>query len=215
VPPRPLEILSLLTARSPPWQVRHVPPSCMDSSTERFMLLLLLASGKGDPGPGIAVTSVTRKGRRPETLMVHLLLRPKRKSGWNRLPMVGAFSVAHGIRKTTGVVAWIQKPGKIVVEDRTVGKAFFSRSKRSAGSADRSVMLLGLRVNCTIESEQLGDLLLESPWPKNTLFMDPNILLEKILESFDWVYSEWERGMDRTLDSRLRTPLPFNEAGTQ
>jgi hypothetical protein len=134
-----------------------------------------------------------------------IIIEPKRRSGLDMLPMVGAFSVAHGIRISTGVVAWIKPPGKTIVEDRVVGNAFSRVKSRRTGKHQSVVLLLiGLRVNCTLKSEQLGDLLSGSTWPKNTLYMDPDILLEKILESFDWVYSEWERGMDRTLESRLR-----------
>jgi hypothetical protein len=130
-----------------------------------------------------------------------IVLRPKRTSRLDLLPMIGAFSIAHGVRKATGVVASIRAPGEAVIEDRVVGSAF-ARVKKARGSD--SYVILDMRVNCTIRSDQLGDLLANSPWPKNTLYLDPDVLVGKILDSFDWIYSEWESGMDRTLESRIR-----------
>jgi hypothetical protein len=130
-----------------------------------------------------------------------IIVRPKRTSRLDMLRMIGAFSIAHGVRKATGVVSHIRPPGQAVIDNRIVGNAF-ARVKKHSG-ADPSV-ILDLRVKCAIWSDQLGDLLANSPWPKNTLFLDPDVLIGKILEAFDWIYSEWERGMDRTLESRIR-----------
>ena len=130
-----------------------------------------------------------------------IILRPKRTSRLEMLPMIGAFAIAHGVRKATGVVCSIRSPGEAVIDDRIVGNAFTKVNK--VGGAD-SFVILNLKVKCTIWSDQLGDLLANSPWPKNTLFLDPDVLIGKILEAFDWIYSEWEMGMDRTLESRIR-----------
>ncbi len=129
-----------------------------------------------------------------------LILRPRRRSGLEILPMVGAFSIAQGVRKATGVVARIQPPGIALVEGRVVGNAF-SSVKRMDGA--EPIVLLGMRAHCRIRSKQLGDLLADSPWPRNTLFVDPEILSQKILESFEWVYSEWGRGLDKILRNRI------------
>ena len=129
-----------------------------------------------------------------------LILRPQRQSGLEILSMVGALSIAQGVRKATGVVAGVQPPGKATVEERVVGNAF-SRVKVTEDAEE--TVLLCMRVSCRIKSRQLGDLLAESPWPRNTLFVDPEILREKILETFEWLYSEWERGLDTTLRNRI------------
>jgi biotin-(acetyl-CoA carboxylase) ligase len=187
-----------LTNSSSAWLIVRVPPSSIDSCTESQVAL-----GEGERRTAVISVEPDDRGSGPGTLLVRLIIEPKRSSGLDMLPAVVAFSVAHGIRKSTGVVAWIKPPGKIIVENRVVGNAF-SRMKGTMGRYPSVLLLLGLRVNCTIKSAQLGDLLSGSPWPRNALYMDPDILLEKILESFDWIYSEWERGMDGTLESRLR-----------
>ena len=135
-------------------------------------------------------------------MRMDIIVRPKRTSRLDMLRMIGAFSIAHGVRKATGVVSQIRPPGQAVIDNRIVGNAFARVKKRSG--ADPCV-ILDLRVECAIWSDQLGDLLANSPWPKNTLFLDPDVLIGKILEAFDWIYSEWERGMDRTLESRIRS----------
>jgi hypothetical protein len=156
--------------------------------------------------PGTVVISVGSEDRasKPRVLRMHMILRPRRTSRLDLLPTIGAFAIAHGVRKTTGVVARIRPPNKAVIEDRIVGNAF-AKVKKVGGS--ESYVVLDLRVKCTIRSTQLGDLLATSPWPKDIVVLDPDILMEKILESFDWIYSEWERGMDRTLEGRIR-PTP-------
>jgi biotin-(acetyl-CoA carboxylase) ligase len=133
-------------------------------------------------------------------LKMSLILRPRRRSGLEILPLIGALSIAQGVRKATGVVAEIQPPGKVIVEERTIGNAF---SRVKVTESARQTVLLGMRLRCRIQSRQLGDLLADSPWPRNTLFVDPEILREKILESFEWLYSEWERGLDTILRNRI------------
>jgi len=129
-----------------------------------------------------------------------VILHPRRLSGLELLPLVGAFSIAQGIRKATGVIVSIRSPGTAFIEGHVVGKAF--SSVKTTKGAELTV-LLNMRIQCKIRSEQLGDLLADSPWPKNTLFVDPEILRDKVLESLEWVYSEWERGLDTILWNRI------------
>ncbi len=96
------------------WNVKRVRATGLDSLAER------LASRGAPEGTVLNLVGSKDSGSGSEVLRLCVILRPRRTSGLNALRMIGAFSVAQGVRKATGIVAWLQPPGKVVVD--TTGK---------------------------------------------------------------------------------------------
>ncbi|MBI3022121.1 MAG: biotin--[acetyl-CoA-carboxylase] ligase [Thaumarchaeota archaeon] len=127
-------------------------------------------------------------------LYMSLILRPKRKSGLQLLPLIGALAVADGIKKDTGIVPFVRWPNDVTIHGKKVAGVIAEAGYKETIP---SHLILGLGVNCNFASRSLGEIAKYSTTLMDELGvkMDITILRDKILQSFGHLYAEWGRGV--------------------
>jgi biotin-(acetyl-CoA carboxylase) ligase len=121
------------------------------------------------------------------------------------LQLLAPYAAAEGIRKDTGVVAWLRWPSWATVDRKVLaeGSAIVSRAR------GRTCVVIQSRVNCSSPASSDSTSLLDILGVK----VDKALLSQRILDSVWWTYSAWLRGMDRTIRERIEPTL--EEIGNQ
>jgi len=165
---------------------------------------------RGDP-EAVARELASRGGSEGTVIVGHksggsllkfsIILRPGKASRPELLHLIIAFSTSEGIRKDTGIITWLQWPDKVVVGRRAVATTSVICS--SAVHPRWVVLTSTVRTGRTRagdgESASLFDVL--------GVEVDPNLLVERVLESLSWMYYGWTRSMDDHILRRYRSML--------
>ncbi len=127
-------------------------------------------------------------------------------------PIVAA-AVSEAVRKDTGVVSWLHWPNLVSIDGKIVGKTSLSSFQMpvAQGNADpRRALVMAASVNCFAPNRSA------STEPSETSLLevlgvelDLVLLRERVLESVDWYYAEWERGMNRKLVRRIEPTISW------
>ena len=115
------------------------------------------------------------------------------------LTLVAAFSASEGIRKDTGIISWVEWPGKVTIDGRTVGES--SASVEERGDGKQKLAKMSFRVNLLHTNQRDSTSLYDCLGVE----VDRELLLEKILESLSWMQFGWANGMHSQLLRRVRS----------
>jgi biotin-(acetyl-CoA carboxylase) ligase len=133
-------------------------------------------------------------------LRFSVILRPVKAPQPELLRLIIAFSTSDGIRKDTGIITWLRWPDKVVVGRRLVAATSMARS--SALHPRWVVLTSAIRTGRgKVEGESIS--LLEALGVE----VDPDLLVQKVLESLSWMYYGLERGMNDHIVMRFRSML--------
>jgi BirA family biotin operon repressor/biotin-[acetyl-CoA-carboxylase] ligase len=121
-----------------------------------------------------------------------VILRPKRNDEIQLLPLVGAFAVADGIMKDTGLVPFVRWPNDVLLEGKKIAGIIAESAYRGK---NLSYAIVGIGINCNARADSLGEYSQFSTSLKEQLGVevDLSILRDRVLDCFAPFYSEWER----------------------
>jgi biotin-(acetyl-CoA carboxylase) ligase len=132
------------------------------------------------------------------------ILTPARRTHLQMLQILAPYSTAEGIRKDTGLVAWLRWPHWVTVDGRVLAEG----SARVITRRGESRVLLESKVNCWSSTDEASTSLQALLGVR----VDRNLLTERILDSLTWVYSAWHQGMDGSIRARIEPTI--EEIGT-
>ena len=128
-----------------------------------------------------------------------VLLDPSTTDRLSFMPLVASFSAAEGTRKDTGIVTRLKWPNEVLIGEKTVGRTSWNAFR--CGTSTR--LAVTMTVNCNFHSSLLGEPESTSILDELGVKIDIAMLLSKTLESLNWMYSEWERGLESNLVFRI------------
>lgn len=134
-------------------------------------------------------------------LRFSVILRPVKPRQPELLRLVVAFSTSEGIRKDTGIITWLRWPDKVVAGRRVV--ATTSMVSSSAINPEWVVLTSSIRTGRTDPGDGDQTSLLDVLGVE----VDPDLLVERVLESLSWMYYGWSRGMVDHIIMRFRSML--------
>ncbi len=134
-------------------------------------------------------------------LSLSVVLRPTDKGNRGILPLIISFCTSEGIRKDTGIITWLRWPDKVLVERKVVART----SVVWGSGADSEWLVLTSRIRTRAERGLGSDEC--SLFDSLGVDLDPELLVDKILESISWMYSGWTRQMDEHILARCRSML--------
>ena len=84
-----------------------------------------------------------------------LILRPKRPTGLQLLPIIASFAIMEGIEQETGVVTFMRWPNDVMLQGKKVAGVIAEASYRGE---TLSHVVVGMGINCNFRAESLGEL---------------------------------------------------------
>ncbi len=187
--------------RPPGWRV-EVTPASPSTNAE-----VALRARSGEPAGLVVTTEHQTAGRgrldrvwvTPEraALTFSLLVRPESVpvARWPWLPLLTGLAVVDGVRRATGVDAWLKWPNDVLVSGLKVAGILVERVEGPGGAA--AVVGVGLNVSSTREELPVAtatSLELSGSGP-----VDRSLLLSSVLTSFSTAYVGWVGAAGRGL----------------
>jgi biotin-(acetyl-CoA carboxylase) ligase len=159
-----------------------------------------VAVGLASRGEGEGTVIAAHRAGDP-ALRFSVLLRPISVPHPELLRLIIPFSTSEGIRKDTGIITWLKWPGRVLAGRKTIAT---TSTVVGPGSYPQWVVLsasilTGPVVAHDPDKISLLDLL--------GVEVEPDLLLEKVLESLSWMYHGWTRGMNDHIMSRYGSML--------
>jgi len=146
-------------------------------------------------------TVVVSHGPGDQILVFSVILRPAKARRAELLRLIVPFCTSEGIRKDTGIITWLRWPDKVVIGRRVVAST--SVVEGPDGRPRWVVLTSSVRTGRT--DDGVPDQV--SLFDALGVEVDPDLLVEKVLESLSWMYYGWSRGMDEHIVMRVRSML--------
>ena len=139
-------------------------------------------------------------------LYMSLILRPRRPSALQLLPITASLAIIEGIRQVTGLSALMRWPNDVVLQGKKVAGAIAEASYRGQSL---SYVVLGIGINCNFEAASLGELASSSTTLMDCLGqpVDAGRLRDSVLSAFASPYSDWSTGRPVVKISEMRDSI--------
>ncbi len=165
---------------------------------------------RGDPEPvakelaagGEVEGTVIVSHRQGDPLLrLSVILRPARPRRPGLLRLIIPFSTSEGIRKDTGIITWLRWPDKVILGRKVVA----TTSIVSSSPIMPKWVVLSSSIRTGRTDAESGDE--TSLLDVLGVEVDPELLVERVLDSLSWMYYGWTRGMDDHIVMRFRSML--------
>jgi len=126
-------------------------------------------------------------------LYMSLILRPKRPTGVQLLPIITSFAIMEGIKRETGVVTFMRWPNDVMLQGKKVAGVIAEASYRGE---TLSHVVVGIGINCNFRAESLGELAGSSTTLMDYLGRPVDLagLRDRILSCLAPLYRDWSLG---------------------
>lgn len=162
----------------------------------------VLAAEMADEGAEEGTVLVREGASRPR-LEFSVILRPGGNPRPGMLAVIATFCAMEGIRKDTGIIAWVRWPDEVVTDEKVL--ATTSLTTGGSTAAPWTIMNFNVRIGRTRDTltTSLEDLL--------GVTVDSLMLVNKILESLAWLHWGWVRGMQAQILKHVGSTLEVAE----
>jgi len=139
----------------------------------------------------------------PGGLYMSLILRPKRPTGLQLLPIIASFAILEGIEQETGVVTLMRWPNDVMLQGKKVAGVIAEASYRGE---TLSHVVVGMGINCNFRAESLGELASSSATLMDYMGRPADLtrLRDRILSCLTPLYRDWSLGKAAVKISELR-----------